>query len=433
LPASDAILDRLLTLHPRVIDLSLDRMTRILAALDHPERRLPPVIHVAGTNGKGSVVAYLDAMLRAAGRRSHVYTSPHLVRFHERIAIDGAPIAEEALAALLDECERVNAGEPITFFEITTAAALLAFARTPADACLLEVGLGGRLDATNVVDRPLITIITPVALDHQQYLGDTIEAIAAEKAGIMRRGVPVIIGPQEEQARRVIVARAEALGAPYLVHGQDFAAHEEHGRLVYQDTEGLLDLPLPALAGRHQIDNAAIAIAAARALRPLGITESSIEDGLRDARWPARLQRLTRGPLVARAVAARPGTELWLDGGHNPHAARALAQAMAERGADGAVPLHLICGMLETKDATGFFRAFTGLAKGVTTVPITGAPAAVPAPKLAGLAAGAGIITRAADSIGDALDTILAEEQGRARVLICGSLYLAGDVLRENG
>src|SRR5262245_29568385 len=324
---SDELLAELKGLHPRLIDLSLGRIERLLAKLGHPERRLPPVIHVAGTNGKGSTCAFLRAMLEGAGLRVHAYTSPHLVHFHERIRLSGKLIDEDELAALLEECEVANGGEPITFFEITTAAAFLAFSRRKADAVILEVGLGGRLDATNLIDRPAVTVITPVALDHQHYLGNELKAIAGEKAGIMKRGVPCIVGPQQDEAREVIETLAAALDVPLSIWGQDFMAHEEHRRMVFQDEDGLLDLPMPRLTGANQIVNAAVAIAALRKAKAFTLDDRAFEDGLMTVDWPARLQRLTRGPLVA---AAPKDAELWLDGAHNPHAARALAHAIAD-------------------------------------------------------------------------------------------------------
>ncbi|MFN7595226.1 MAG: bifunctional folylpolyglutamate synthase/dihydrofolate synthase, partial [Cereibacter sp.] len=301
----------MMTLHPKVIDLTLDRVHRLLSALDHPERRIPPVIHIAGTNGKGSTLAMIRAGLEAAGQPVHAYTSPHLARFHERIRLAGTLISEPALAALLDECVTANGNDPITFFEITTCAAFLAFARTPADWTLLEVGLGGRLDATNVVAAPRLTIITPVSLDHQQYLGETVAEIAGEKAGILKRRVPCIVGPQTEDGLAVIEARAARLGVPLLVHGQHWHISEDRGRMIYQDESGLVDLPLPTLPGPHQIQNAGAAIAA---LRHLGFDAAVCEAAVTQAVWPARMQRLRQGPLVA----AAPRAELWLDGGHNP-------------------------------------------------------------------------------------------------------------------
>ena len=431
---SDAVLERLLSLHPKRIDLVLDRVERLLAALGHPERKMPPVIHVAGTNGKGSVCAYLRAMLEGSGYRVHVYTSPHLVHFHERIRIAGRLISEDELAATLEECEAANANAPITFFEITTAAAFLAFSRHPADALVLEVGLGGRYDATNVIAAPAATCIAPVALDHQDFLGDSIAAIAAEKAGIIKRSVPTIVGPQDDEAKAVIVRRADQLGAPLSVYGEDYSAHEEHGRLVYQDTDGLLDLPLPKLAGRHQIANAAIAIATLRRIGGRWAREKGIEWGLKNVEWPARLQRLAKGPLIE---AAPKGAEVWLDGGHNPHGGAAIAQSMADLEERASKPLYLICGMLKTKDAVGYFLPFRGLAKHVTTVAIPGEAASLGAGALYDAVRNAGLEASPADDLTDAMMQVSAwsrarEGEGPPRILICGSLYLAGKVLKEN-
>ncbi|MFN3938550.1 MAG: bifunctional folylpolyglutamate synthase/dihydrofolate synthase [Gemmobacter sp.] len=421
-PGSDALLARLMTLHPKVIDLTLDRMHRLLAALGHPERRLPPVIHVAGTNGKGSTQAMIRAGLEAAGHTVHAYTSPHLARFHERIRIAGRLIEEDHLSALLDECETANGDAPITFFEITTAAALLAFSRVPANWLLLEVGLGGRLDATNVVDRPELTVITPVSLDHQQYLGDTIEQIATEKAGILKPGVPCVVAPQHPDGLAAIEARAEAVGAPLLVARREWQAWEERGRLVFQDLRGLLDLPRPNLPGPHQIDNAGAALAA---LRWLGLDEAACEAAVTRADWPARMQRLRHGPLVDLA----PGVELWLDGGHNPAAGEALAATLA---AMPARPTHAICGMLNTKDVGGFLHPLSAVLIGLRAVSIPGEANTLPADVTAEAAGAAGIPAAVAPDPAAALAAIAAETP-HARVVICGSLYLAGAILRENG
>ncbi|SMX30704.1 Folylpolyglutamate synthase [Actibacterium lipolyticum] len=419
---SDIILDRMMSLHPKIIDLTLDRVWRLLAALDHPERALPPVVHIAGTNGKGSTQAMIRAGLEGAGKRVHAYTSPHLVRFHERIRLAGELIEEDALSEILDECVRANNGEGITYFEITTVAALLAFARTPADFTLLEVGLGGRLDATNVIDTPALTIITPVSIDHQQYLGDTLEEIAGEKAGILKRGVPCVVGRQQETALDVIEARAARLGVPLLAHGQHWQVWEERGRLVYQDETGLLDLPLPNLIGAHQVDNAGMAIAA---LRALGMDEEACEAAVTNATWPARMQRLTKGPLVKAADRA----ELWLDGGHNPAAGDALIEALS-RLPDR--PLHLICGMLNTKDVTGYLRPLAAQAQSLHAVSIPGSAATLSADETADAGTSVGIPSSIAASLGDAVQDIT-KAAPNARILICGSLYLAGEVLRENG
>ena len=421
---SDILLDRMMSLHPKIIDLTLDRMHRLLAELGHPEALLPPVIHVAGTNGKGSTLAMLRAGVEAAGQRAHVYTSPHLARFHERIRLAGALIDEYLLSDILDECLGANGPDSITYFEITTAAALLAFTRVPADWTLLETGLGGRLDATNVVDQPRLTIITPVDLDHQQYLGETLAEIAGEKAGIIKRGVPCVVGPQSDEALDVIEARAARMGAPLLVHGQHWHVWEERGRLVFQDETGLLDLPLPNLVGAHQVMNAGGVLAA---LRHLGFGEEVCEAAITRAEWPARMQRLKSGPHVDMAEAA--GSELWLDGGHNPAAALAIVESLSRLPAK---PTRLICGMLNTKDVGGFMRPLAGVADSLHAVSIPGQAATLSAEDTLAKARAAGLTAEKAGNVADALADILAESPG-ARVLICGSLYLAGIVLQQNG
>ncbi len=419
---SDAILERMMTLHPKVIDLTLGRVERLLAILGNPERRLPPVIHIAGTNGKGSTQAMIRAGLEAAGDRVHAYTSPHLARFHERIRLAGELISEPALTALLDECVTANGPDEITFFEITTCAAFLAFSRTPADWTLLEVGLGGRLDATNVVADPRLTIITPVSLDHQAFLGDTVAAIAGEKAGIIKRGVPVIVGPQTDEGLAVIEAKAARMGAPILAFGQHWHVSEDRDRLIFQDENGLLDLPLPNLPGPHQIQNAGAAIAA---LRALGRDEAACEAAVTRAFWPARMQRLRHGPLVDTA----PNVELWLDGGHNPAGGEAIAATLARMPAR---ETHLICGMLNTKDVTGYMLPLAPHVTRLHAVTIPGEKNTLPAEVTRDAARAAGIDATTAPSVADALATIAARTP-EARVLICGSLYLAGTVLRENG
>lgn len=426
---SDAILTRLLLLHPKIIDLSLGRMELLLARLGHPERRLPPVIHVAGTNGKGSTVAYLRHIMAAAGLTAHAYTSPHLVKFHERIRVAGDLIPEQDLNALLEHCEQINGGEPITFFEITTAAAFLAFSRTPADYLILEVGLGGRLDATNVIPDPRLSVITAIDYDHQQYLGDTLTLIAHEKAGILKRGVPAVIGAQPDEARAEIERVGARLRAPLHVAGQDWQAYEQHGRLVFQDEAGLLDLPLPLLRGRHQIDNAGNAIAAVRLLADPRITDAHIADGLKATSWPARMQRLGAGSLNALVPA---DAELWLDGGHNPSAGRVLAQAFSDLNERHSRPLVLIWGMLNTKDVGSFISCFKGVANRVVTLTIPEEENAVAVDALASAARAHGLAAETASSLQDAL-----RQAGLAvpapRILICGSLYLAGRVLAQHG
>ncbi|MEX0351034.1 MAG: folylpolyglutamate synthase/dihydrofolate synthase family protein [Paracoccaceae bacterium] len=419
---SDIILDRMMALHPKIIDLTLDRVWRLLAALDNPQDRLPPVIHIAGTNGKGSTLAMIRAGLEGPGLRAHAYTSPHLARFHERIRLAGSLISEADLTAVLDECYAANDGASITYFEITTVAGLLAFARAQADYTLLEVGLGGRLDATNVIDRPALCVITPISIDHEQFLGDTIAKIAAEKAGIIKRGVPVVVGPQPDEAMEVIEATAERLGAPLLAYGQQWHVHEERERLVYQDETGLRDLPLPNLLGAHQIQNAGAALAV---LRHLNLGDRAYEAAVTRAEWPARMQRLRTGPLVE----AAPEAELWLDGGHNAAAGRALGDLLARLPRR---PTHLICGMLNTKDVTGYLRPLAKQADSLTAVSIPGEANTLPAFETAAAAQSVGLAATTADDVATALRKITRTEP-HARILICGSLYLAGHVLRENG
>ncbi len=419
--SSDAIVARLHGLHPVLIDLSLDRLHRALAALGHPERHLPPVVHVAGTNGKGSTCAFLRAIAEAAGRRVHVYTSPHLVRFHERIRLAGALVEEEALAATLEEVERVNSGAPITVFEVITAAALLLFARVPADLLVLEVGLGGRFDATNVVDRPAATAITSISVDHMEFLGDTLEKIAFEKAGILKPGVPCATGTQDPAALRVLEARAAELGAPLLARGRDWTIEPAGAGLRYADARGALDLPPLSLPGPHQADNAGIAIAALRAWNPGWLTDAAIVAGVARAEWPARMQRL-RGALAARLPA---GWELWLDGGHNAGAGRALAEHL--RGWRDR-PLHLIVGMKGSKQAAEFLRPLLPLADTLWAVAEPGQHQAMPVEAI--IAASDGV-ARPGPTVAEAL-AALPKDGPPARVLICGSLYLAGEVLKAD-
>ena len=417
---SDAILDRMMALHPKIIDLTLDRVWRLLAALDNPQDKLAPVIHVAGTNGKGSTLAMIRAGLEGSGKTCHVYTSPHLARFHERIRVAGNLISEPDLTAVLDECYVANGDQPITYFEITTVAALLAFSRVPADYVLLEVGLGGRLDATNVVAHPRLTAITPVSMDHEAFLGDTLRKIAAEKAGILKRGVPCVVAPQTEDGLEVIEERAAAIGAPLLVYGQHWHVFEERGRLVFQDETGLLDLPLPNLPGAHQIQNAGTAIAALRALG-----EGDPDAAMTRAEWPARMQRLRHGALHDIA----PEAELWLDGGHNPAAGAALAahlQSLPDR------PTHLVVGMLNTKDIGGYLEPLAKVADSLTGVSIPGEANTLPGSETARIASELGLKTHVSENVKAAVADI-AEQDPHARILICGSLYLAGAVLRENG
>ena len=429
----DALLARLLALHPKRIDLSLDRIERLLAALDHPERHLPPVIHVAGTNGKGSTIAFMRAVLEAAGKIVHVYTSPHLVRLNERFRIGhaggGRLVGDAELSQALAACEAINGDAPITIFEMETAAAFALFARNPADVLLLEVGLGGRLDATNVVERPLASIITRLSLDHREFLGDTLPQVAAEKAGILKRDVPAVVTGQAREALAVIERQAQRMHAPLHIAGEDWTATEERGRLVYQDGEGLLDLPAPKLYGRHQFENAGAAIAALR-VSGLKLPVAAFEAGMTLVDWPARMQRLSHGRL---ADLAPPDSELWLDGGHNADGGQAIAAALADLEERVSRPLVLIVGMLSTKDCAGLLQNFSGLARRVITVPIH-QEKTVGALELAEIAGNIGIPALARDSIESAIDVAGKLDLHPApRILITGSLYLAGEVLAANG
>ena len=419
---SGDILAQMMALHPKIIDLTLDRMWRLLDALGNPQNELPPVIHIAGTNGKGSTQAMIRAGLEAEGHKVHAYTSPHLARFHERIRLAGKLIDEDALISVLQECYAANNGRDITYFEITTCAALLAFARHPADYTLLEVGLGGRLDATNVIDKPLVTAITPVSIDHEQFLGDTIAKIAAEKAGIIKRGVACIVSQQEQDAMDVIEETALRNGAPIHAYGQQWHIGPDRDRMSFQDETGLLDLPRPNLPGSHQIMNAGTALAV---LRHVGIGEKGCEAAVCDAVWPARMQKLSTGPLVE----AAPQCELWLDGGHNPAAGQALAAHLST------LPkrtTYMICGMLNTKDIGGYLRPLAQQARHLYAVSIPGETNTLSAQDTATASVSAGLPATAAASVLDALVEIR-QHTPDARILICGSLYLAGVVLRENG
>ena len=403
-------------------------MYRLLATLGHPERRLPPVVHVAGTNGKGSTIACLRSIVRAAGCRAHVYTSPHLVRFNERIVVADFEVDNDRLAASLNACERANAGEPITFFEITTAAAFLIFSETPADYLLLETGLGGRLDATNVVTRPMVTALSPISLDHQSYLGDTLAAIAGEKAGILKPEVPCVSAGQAPEAAEVVHQRAVEVGAPLLEAGRDWTVAACDGGFSWKGLGRNFRLPAPSLAGTHQLDNAGLAIACALALPRLKIDEALLASALAVIEWPARLQRLAQGRLFSLLP---KGWELWLDGGHNPAAGQVLASHIGARWRDR--PLFLIVGMLGSKDAAAFLSALVPVAAGVITVPIPQSAASFGAGDLAGLASRPGAPARAAGSVAEALGEVAAgQPEPPGRVLICGSLYLAGAVLAEN-
>jgi len=424
----DAALLRLSGLYPKLIDLSLGRMHRLLADLDNPQERLPSVIHVAGTNGKGSTCAIMRAILEAAGYTVHVYTSPHLVRFSERIRLAGALIDENLLLALLEHVENANAGKPITFFEVTTAVAFLAFARVPADVVILETGLGGRFDATNVIAKPAVTALSSISMDHMQYLGETLALIAGEKAAIMKPGVPCVCVAQEPDAAAVIASAAADMGAPLKVQNAAWHIVEEGGALVFNGERNVWKTPLPSLPGRHQIGNAGLALAALEQSQ-IAIPTFALRSGMRQIEWPARAQRLRQGPLVAALPAS---WELWLDGGHNAGGGAAVAQLAADMWSDA--PLHLICGMLSTKVSDDYLRPLAQRAASFTAVPITSSDTGLPPDDLAASAQRVGFSDVAvAESPGAGLKLILSRaQQGRARVLICGSLYLAGDVLKSN-
>ena len=428
----EAVLARLAERRPRLIDLSLGRIHGALARLGDPHRRLAPAFHIAGTNGKGSTGAFLRAILEAAGKSVHIYTSPHLVRFNERIVIAGEEISDAALIDALQRCDAAVGEADLTYFEVITCAAFLAFAEAHADYAIIEVGLGGRLDATNVLENLLATMVTPVDLDHQEFLGGSLSLAAAEKAGIFRRDKPAVIGPQSAEAMTVLEDRARATGAPLFAFGRQWNIYSEHGRLVYQDDNGLADLAPPRLKGAHQIENAGLAIAAVKAALP-EIADGVISEGLSSARWPARLQRLTKGPLVELAgslLGEEP--EVWLDGGHNPHAGRAVARAMADMEERRAMPLMMISGMQANKDAIGYFSPFAGLASAVFAV--AAAHNGVAAPQAVAKAAqDAGLKARVCDSVEEAIRLACADKKNKPpRLLISGSLYLAGEILRDH-
>jgi len=433
--SADREIEHLMTLHPKGFDLSLHRVTRLLERLGNPQDRLPPVIHIAGTNGKGSCAAFARALLEAAGHLVHVHTSPHLVNWHERYRLaaegGGTLVEDDIFAEAIARVAEANGGQKITVFEILTAVTFILFSEHPAEAAIIEVGLGGRFDATNVVKRPAVSVIMPISMDHEAYLGDRVELIAAEKAGIMKRGCPVVIGAQESDiALQVLIETAERLDCPTFVYGQDFLAFEENGRMVYQDEDGLMDLPSPRLPGRHQYANAAAAIAAVKAAG-FEIGHRAAERAMTHVAWPARMQKLTQGKLVDLAP---KGAEIWLDGGHNPGAGIVIAEALAEQEEKNPRPLVLISGMINTKDQTGYFSAFKGLARHVYTVPVTSSDSGVPNDELALRAAEAGLSAEPVSSVASALMLLRDSWDGPApRILIGGSLYFAGAVLAENG
>jgi dihydrofolate synthase/folylpolyglutamate synthase len=434
-PGLRDVIARLSALYPKTIDLGLERMHRLLEALGHPERRLPPVIHVAGTNGKGSTIAYLRAILEAAGLRVHVYTSPHLVRINECFRLGrlggGVLVGDDELREALEQCETANAGAPITIFEAETAAAFSLFAQHPADVVLLEVGLGGRLDATNAIDAPLASVITPISMDHTEFLGDNITAIAGEKAAIIKRDRPVICAEQVPEAMSVIEAQARRMRAPLHAAGQHWHVNVERNRLVYQDDRGLMDLAAPRLFGRHQFDNAGLAIAALRALGAFKVDHAAFEAGIVNAEWPARMQRLSSGALVDQAPA---GSEIWVDGGHNAEGGRVAAAALGDLEERVPRPLVVVVGMMANKDASGFLANFAGLTRHIVTVPVPDRDNAMPPERLADAARAFGMRVETFAGVEAALQALtrLAYEVP-PRILITGSLYLAGPVLAANG
>ncbi|OYR09522.1 bifunctional FolC family protein [Brucella rhizosphaerae] len=434
---ADAVIERLMQLHPKGFDLSLDRIRGLLEKLGNPHLNLPPVIHIAGTNGKGSATAFCRALLEASGFGVHVHTSPHLVNWHERYRLasktGGKFVSDDVLAEAIERVEAVNGGQYITVFEILTAVAFVLFSEHPADVVIMEVGLGGRFDATNVIPEPAVSLIMPISIDHQAFLGDRVELIAAEKAGIIKKDCPVVIGFQLfDAAREVLISTADRLDCPLSIYGQDFLAFEEHGRMVFQNEDGLIDLPLPRLPGRHQIANAAAAIEAVQ-MAGFTITDKAAEKALMVVDWPARMQRLTHGELTDLAPAA---SEIWLDGGHNPGAGAVIAEALGDLEERSTRPLFLITGMINTKDPVGYFEAFAGMARHVFTVPIPSSDAGIPNNELAISAQKAGLSAEPVHSVANALKILRdswPHDEAPPRILIGGSLYLAGEVLRDNG
>ncbi|MGI9401161.1 MAG: bifunctional folylpolyglutamate synthase/dihydrofolate synthase [Rhizobiaceae bacterium] len=436
--SADALIEKLSATHPKGYDLSLDRIRSVLSRLDDPHLNLPQVIHVAGTNGKGSTIAFCRAILESAGIDVHVHTSPHLVCWNERFRIGadsgGELVSDEMLEDVVERVVHANDGAPITIFEILTAAMFLLFAEHPAQCCLIETGLGGRFDATNVIENPLASIITNIALDHQSYLGDRLELIAAEKAGIIKPGCTVIIGPQIDIVQAVLEENALSKASPAIIAGQDFTFFEQGGRFVYQDEMGLLDLPIPRLAGAHQLANAASAIAALHHAE-FDISESAFEKAMETVQWPGRMERLRKGDLQQRlAKATNSQMEIWIDGGHNPGAGKVIAHFLADLDERAPMPVFLIAGMLNTKDPAGYFQSFEGIAERVFTVPVPGTDAGIEPNELARIVDSTGLPVSSCLTVADALETItgLLADGEPARILICGSLYLVGDVLRTN-
>ena len=429
----DRLIDSLMAIHPKGFDLSLGRMLRLLQALGDPHKKIPPVIHVAGTNGKGSTIAYCRAILEAAGLGVHVHTSPHLVNWHERFRLaqsGGGQLATDAvLADAIDRVAQANGGEPITVFEILSATMFVLFSEHPADYCLIEVGLGGRFDATNVIEQPAACVIAPVALDHQSYLGDTLDKIAFEKAGIIKPGAKIIIGEQQEAALEVIERKAQECKALVYVAGQDFDYHSQAGRFIYQDGDGLLDMPMPRLIGEHQLANASLAIATIRAIG-IPANNAQFETAMNTVSWPGRMERLKAGAIVDQLGSQ---WEIWVDGGHNPAAGLVVAQELNRQNKLNPLPTTMICGMLNTKEPTGYFQAFEGVVNNIITVPIQSSDAGIDALELAKIASETGLVAKASNSLNNVVAELKSsDKKSRQRVIFAGSLYLVGDVLREN-
>ena len=429
--AIDRILERLLKLHPKLIDLSLSRLKKLLDSLGNPEENLPPIIHVAGTNGKGSTVATLAAIYKSAGYRVHIYTSPHLVRFTERIVVSGSEISKNYLEELLIECEDANNGENITFFEITTAAAMLAFSRNPADLLLLEVGLGGRFDATNVIETPTLSVITPVSMDHQDFLGKTIDEIAFEKAGILKPSVPAIIGPQTNEALNVIKRRALELGSSAYIFGEDWNISPANNQLIFKMGSKSSIVPRPNLLGNHQIQNAGCALASIKLLNgQFPVSPQEIDMGLVSINWPARLQKLKEGNLIENLL---EDVEIWIDGGHNQDAAKAIASTLRDwRTASPEISIHMVFGALNNRCPGNFLQYFTNVIDTIRAVDIPGETNALSALEIETAARECGLKAYPAKGISPAITDIISNSSGKRRILICGSLYLAGAVLRKN-
>lgn len=435
--SADSQIQKLLQNHPKGFDLSLDRISDLLVNLGNPHLSIPPAFHIAGTNGKGSTSAFLRAIIEAGNKTTHVHTSPHLVNWVERYRLGqrsgGKFVTDHLLEKAIIDASKANGERQITVFEIMSAVAFLLFSQNKADYSIIEVGLGGRFDATNVIEKPLVSIITPIALDHQSYLGDTIEKIAFEKSGIIKGGTPVVIGQQQDAAREVIEEVAQKNGCKTFIARQDFDGFEQRGRFVYQDEWGLLDLPIPNLKGTHQIDNATTAIAASRVAK-LGLENPAYEKAMNSAYWPGRFERLQRGKLLTFLPSNRQDDfEIWIDGGHNPAAGKVLISELSKLKDIDQLPLIMICGMLTTKDPTGFFNHFKGKVEQVLTVPIIDSEAGFTPTKLAEFCNASGLNSMAFDSIEDALEKIVQTHKGKARIIICGSLYLVGEVLQING